>query len=102
MVYPSEHMATVPNPNKEIAPRYVAEMVETVDGKLQVGFPTLVTGRGGSGTETFVGVDGKPFEVELAQIKSRTPWVASLMPEGLDTRLTIQQMRDLIAFLKEH
>ena len=75
-------------------------MIETKDGELSIGIPTLVTGRGGSGTENFVGIDGKPFEILLSDIISRSPWAASLMPEGLDLRLSVQDMRDLAAFLK--
>ena len=93
-------LESILNPNREIGPSYVAEMIETADGKLNVGIPTLVTGRHGTGAEVFVGVDGKPFEVPLAEMKSRSPWVASLMPEGLDVRFDTQQMRDLIAFLR--
>ena len=87
-------------PNKEIAPMFQPVVIEKTDGELIVGLPTHTNGRHGTGAESLVGVSGETIEVPLSDIAARSPWVASLMPPGLDSRLTVKQMRDLIAFLK--
>ncbi len=92
-------LTSILEPGREVAPRYRAWMLERWDGQLDLGLPVETTGRHGGGAQTFMGTDGQLFEIPLADLKARHPWVTSLMPAKLDRRLTIQEMRDLIAFL---
>jgi putative membrane-bound dehydrogenase-like protein len=82
-------------PSREIAPQYVAWSFETKDGKTVTGM--IVHENEG---KTIVGdAEGKLIELKTIDIESRTPQKISVMPEKLAERMTLQELRDLIAFL---
>ena len=50
--------------------------------------------------KTIVGnAEGQLIELKTADIETRTPQKISVMPEKLTDRMTLQELRDLIAFL---
>ena len=50
--------------------------------------------------KTIVGnAEGQLIEIKTADIETRTPQKISVMPEKLAERMTLQELRDLLAFL---
>ncbi len=82
-------------PSREIAPQFVAWAFETRDGKVVTGM--IVHENEG---KTIVGnSEGQTVELKTADIEARVPQRISVMPDKLTDRLTLQELRDLIAFL---
>ena len=50
--------------------------------------------------QTYVDVRGEKFSLPAGSIEKRTPQARSLMPDGLERLLTVQEFRDLLAYLK--
>ncbi|HEY1785661.1 MAG TPA: PVC-type heme-binding CxxCH protein [Pirellulales bacterium] len=84
-------------PSKEIAPQFVSWTVETKDGQTLSG---LLVGEAGDGVQTYVDVQGTKFSLLADAIEARSPQSRSLMPDGLERALTVQELRDLLAYLK--
>ncbi|HEX4146374.1 MAG TPA: PVC-type heme-binding CxxCH protein [Pirellulales bacterium] len=84
-------------PSKEIAPQYVAWNIETSDGQLLSG---LLLGQLADGVQTYVDLKGTKFSLPAGSIEHRTAQPRSAMPDGLERTLTVQEFRDLLAFLK--
>jgi putative heme-binding domain-containing protein len=83
-------------PSRNVAPQYESFSLETTDGQTRVVFQLMERG----GSHTYVGLDGKPFEIKIEDIVKREHLPVSIMPEGLVARLTDEEVRDLVAFLK--
>jgi putative heme-binding domain-containing protein len=93
---PLSLLVDVLDPNHSIADGYDLWMVTLTDGTTFSGVigheaPTSVTLRLPGGSETVI---------PRTQIKSMRVSGASAMPEGLQGQIDLQQMADLIAFLK--
>ena len=92
---PEQVLSNILDPNREVAPNFVGYTVETRDGRTLDGIiadesPTSLTLKRAEGvTETVLRRD-------IAQISGSG---LSLMPEGVETAVTVEQMADLIAFL---
>ena len=84
-------------PGKEVGPLYVPWRVLTVDGKVLTGLKLDASGVGNR--VRFQGADGNIFEVALEDIEAQDPVEQSIMPSGLEDALTIDELRDLVAFL---
>jgi putative heme-binding domain-containing protein len=83
-------------PSAEIAPQFVSWSFETADGRVHQGL--IVHENEG---RTIIGdVDGKTTEIATAQLTQRIPQKISLMPQNIVDKLTVQEFRDLIAFLE--
>jgi putative membrane-bound dehydrogenase-like protein len=83
-------------PGSEIAPQYVKWTFETTDGKVHTGM--IVHENEG---KTIVGdAEGKLTELNTIDIVSRVAQQTSVMPEKLSEQMTLQEFRDLIAFLE--
>lgn len=84
------------DPNREVAPNFLSYSVETKDGRNFEGIivndsaASVTIQRADAVTETIVRRD-------IAQISGSG---LSLMPDGLEAAITIDQMADLIAFLR--
>lgn len=82
-------------PSREIAPQFVSWTFELKDGKVVNGM--IVHENEG---KTIVGnAEGQLIEIKTIDIESRTPQKISVMPEKLAERMTLQELRDLLAFL---
>jgi len=85
------------DPSREIAPRYQAWTIVTVDGKIQT--VLSLAKLDGDQREQFVGTDGRTFELKTERIESRHPATTSIMPSGLERLMTLDELRDLVALL---
>jgi putative membrane-bound dehydrogenase-like protein len=84
------------NPNQAIDNNYVSYTVLTKDGKSETGIVTTET----AASITLRQPEGKTVLIlrqEIDELKSNG---ISLMPEGLEKNITIEQMADLISFIK--
>jgi putative heme-binding domain-containing protein len=89
-------LESILQPSREVAPRYVATIIETVDGRA---FSGLSLGADSDGkTEQFLGADGKKFVLDIDQIEHRSLSSQSIMPADLDKVLSVDDLRDLLAF----
>jgi len=89
-------MQSVLHPSRDIAPQFVTHTVETKDGQ---SFSGLLLGQGADGSVTLTTADGKGVLIPANEMVSNQPSAVSLMPEGLENALTVQDFRDLLAFL---
>jgi putative membrane-bound dehydrogenase-like protein len=92
---PAVLLIDILDPSREIAPDFLAYLVETTDGQLLTGLiagetAAAITLRGPEAVETIV-----PRE-RIAQVQSTGK---SLMPDGLEQKISPRQMADLLAFL---
>jgi putative membrane-bound dehydrogenase-like protein len=90
-------IASILQPSREIAPHYQAWELHTSDGLTRVGL-RLPKG-GDDGVEPYADSTGRRFELRSEEIELRSPAEASIMPEGLSATLTVEDLRDLVAFL---
>lgn len=82
-------------PSREISPQYTSWSFVLQDGRVVTGM--IVHENEG---KTIVGnSEGKTIEFKTADIEERTPQRVSVMPDKLTDRMTLQELRDLIAYL---
>lgn len=82
-------------PSREIAPQYVSWTLSMRDGKVHTGMIVQENeGRLTLGTN-----EGKTVELKTADVEERVLQKVSVMPEKLFDRMTLQEFRDLLAFL---
>lgn len=83
-------------PSREMSPQFVAWTFELKSGKVLTG---LILSE--ESEKLKIGTaDGQTHDVTLNEIETRTPQSVSLMPEKLIDQLTVQEFRDLLAFLE--
>jgi len=85
------------DPSKEVAPQFVAWSVARKDGSVFTG--TLVE-ESASGEQIYADAKGERIAVKASDVEERRPEAASIMPADLARRMTPQEFRDLIAFLR--
>ena len=91
-------LESILHPSRNIAPKFVSSIMVTADGKTLTG---LWQGHDPDGKlEVFLDSDGKKFTVDPDQIDERRTSEISVMPDDLHSELTVQQIRDLLAFLE--
>ena len=90
-------LETILDPNRDVAPKYANVIIETRDGRTITGLP--LAGPGNDGFETLVQSDGTPITLPLTEIDRRHPTTQSVMPTGLGTLLSDDELADLLAFL---
>jgi putative membrane-bound dehydrogenase-like protein len=84
-------------PSKEIAPLFVPWTIQTTDGRVLTG---LLVAEALDGEQTYADAEGKTFSLRPEEIDLREPHQQSLMPAGLERNLTLQEFRDLLAYLQ--
>ena len=89
-------MQSILHPSYDIAPQFVAHTIETKDGQE---FTGLLIGQSVNDGTTLSMADGRAVLIPPALIKAQSQSDVSLMPEDLANALTIQDFRDLLAFL---
>jgi len=89
-------MQSTLHPSRDIAPQFVTHTIETRDGQE---FSGLLIGQSVNEGATLFMADGKAVLVPPTQIAAQNQSKVSLMPEGLAEALTLQDFRDLLAFL---
>lgn len=93
---PRRLIASLLEPSRDIAPRYVPWSLVTADGKV---FSGLLVGVDRDGREVYVDAQRRRMHVAPEEIDVRKQLAVSIMPEGLLDRLTDQEVRDLFALL---
>lgn len=83
-------------PSQDIAPQFVTWTVETREGQTYSG---LIASRGPDGSLMLATADAKSTPIPAEDISSARQSKVSLMPDGLESALTAQDFRDLLAFL---
>jgi putative membrane-bound dehydrogenase-like protein len=89
-------LTNILDPNRSVEARYVGYVAQTADGRTFTGFLTSETAT----SVTLVGPDGQPRTILRADLDSLTSSGKSAMPEGVEKDVTIEQMADLLAFLR--
>ena len=90
-------LTAILEPHKEVAPQYIAYDVATKDGNAYSGIIAR-----DDATSLALKIMGG-FEVNLprANIKGSNSSGKSLMPEGLEGGMSVQDMADLLTFIEE-
>lgn len=83
-------------PSAEIQPRYVAWRILTRDGRVRTGTLAL---EGHDSTLTLVDAEGKMVKINRLDVEEREALPTSIMPDNLHTLMTVEEFRDLIAYL---
>ena len=83
-------------PSREIAPQFVPWSVAKTDGTV---FSGILLEQSSEGALVFGDSQGRRIAVKSDEIAERKPQTTSIMPEELVTAMTIQEFRDLLAFL---
>jgi putative heme-binding domain-containing protein len=90
-------IASILQPDREIAPQYQPWVLVTDDGKTHTGL--RMPEGGDDGTEEYIDSAGNHFRLPSNTIESRAAATTSIMPSGLETTLSIDDLRDLVTFL---
>jgi putative membrane-bound dehydrogenase-like protein len=86
------------DPNRYVPPNYIQYIIVDLNGKIWTGMISEQTAT----SITLKEDKDKTHTILLNQIDEMTSTGKSLMPEGLEKELTLQNMSDLIAFLNKH
>ena len=83
-------------PSLEIAPQFVAWSVARTDGTV---FTGVLVGETPEGKHCFADSEGRLIEVKPSDIEERKPQPTSIMPDNVAQTLTLEEFKDLVAFL---
>lgn len=92
---PDEVLLHILDPNREVAPNFVAYAVETNDGRVLTGLIVEDT----ASSITLIRTTGTREIILRSNIEEFAATGQSLMPPGLEDRVNPQEMADLLAFL---
>jgi putative heme-binding domain-containing protein len=90
-------LTAILDPHKEVAPQYIAYDVTTKDGNA---FTGIIARDDASGLALKI-MGGAEVAVPRANVKGSTSAGKSLMPEGLEAGMSVQDMADLLTFIEE-
>ena len=88
---------SIVRPGKEIAPHFATWLIVTTSGKSMVG---MLVHEEATGEQTYSDTKGELTTFKPSDIETRKAQQTSIMPEGLDKQLTVQELRDLLAYLQ--
>lgn len=94
---PDEILLHILDPNREVAPDFLEYVAEVADGRLLSG----VLASESTTTIQLLRAEGESDTILRSDLVAIRGTGKSLMPEGLEQRITPPEMADLIAFLKE-
>ena len=89
-------LTAILDPHKEVAPQYIAYEVNTKDGNA---FSGIIT-RDEATSLTLKIMGGAEVTLPRANIKGSNSSGKSLMPEGLEAGMSVQEMADLLSFIE--
>jgi len=92
---PDEYLVAILDPNREVDPRYLNYTVNTTDGRVTSGIIAAETAT----AVTLKRADGQTETILRSQIEELSSTGQSLMPEGVEQKVSQMEMADLIAFL---
>jgi hypothetical protein len=90
-------IASILQPSQEIAPEFQSWLLVTKDGKALSGL--RLQKPGDDGVEDYSDAAGKKFSLRTDEIESRQASTTSIMPDGLEKLVSIDDLRDLVTFL---
>jgi putative membrane-bound dehydrogenase-like protein len=93
---PAQLLTDILNPNQAIDNNYVSYTVLTKDGKAETGIVATETAT----SITLRQPEGKTVLILRQEIEELRSNGVSLMPEGLEKNVSVEQMADLISFIK--
>ncbi|MDB5385979.1 MAG: hypothetical protein JWM11_1625 [Planctomycetaceae bacterium] len=93
---PAQLLTDILNPNQAIDNNYVSYTIVTKDGKQETGFIAAET----ASSITMKQAENKTLQILRQDIEELKSNGISLMPEGLEKNISIEQMADLISFVK--
>lgn len=93
---PDYLLLNILDPNRGVEARYLSYTATLKDGTQRVGFLQAETAT----SLTLVGPDGKPLSVLRTDIEELRSSGKSVMPEGIEKEISIDQMADLLMFLR--
>lgn len=94
---PEELLTHILDPNREVGPNYVDYVVTLTDGRVLNG----LLAEESESTLTLLRPQGLRDIVRRNEIEELSSTGRSLMPEGLEQRLTVQELADVIAYLRQ-
>jgi putative membrane-bound dehydrogenase-like protein len=83
-------------PSKEVAPRFVNWQLTLTDGRTRTG---MIVDEGFDSTIRLADSQGKVEVIPRTQVEERHALTTSIMPDNLTDLMTVQEWRDLLAFL---
>ena len=89
-------LTAILEPHKEVASQFIAYTVNTKDGQTLAGIITNDT----ASSVTLKMMGGAEKTLQRAEIKGSTSSGQSLMPEGLETGMSVADMADLLSFIE--
>ena len=89
-------LTAILDPHKEVAPQYIAYDVNTRDGNAYTG---IITRDDANGLALKI-MGGAEIALPRVSIKGSSSAGKSLMPEGLEAGLSVQDMADLLTFIE--
>jgi putative heme-binding domain-containing protein len=90
-------LTAILQPHNEVAPQYIAYDVATKDGNAYTG----IISRDDATSLALKIMGGAEVSLPRSNIKGSTSSGKSLMPEGLESGMTVQDMADLLTFIEE-
>jgi putative heme-binding domain-containing protein len=90
-------LTAILDPHKEVAPQYIAYDVTTKDGNAYTG----LIARDDATSLSLKIMGGAEISIPRANVKGSSSVGKSLMPEGLEAGMTVQDMADLLTFIEE-
>jgi putative heme-binding domain-containing protein len=84
-------------PSKEIAPQFASWLIVTTSGKTLTG---MLVHEEATGEQTYADPNGALVVLKPGEIESRRSQSISIMPDGLPQLMSVQEFRDLLAFLQ--
>jgi putative membrane-bound dehydrogenase-like protein len=93
---PNDLIIAILDPNKEAQPAFLTYSIATTQAKLFSGIIASETGA----SIVLKRAEGKQDSILRSNIESMVSNGKSLMPEGMEKELNIEQMADIIAFIK--
>ncbi len=89
-------LVAILDPNRAIEPKYHQYAIVTVDGQTYSG---LIEDRSSSALR-LAGADGRRYEIAMSDIEQLKDLGKSLMPEGIENKLSAEQLGHLVAYLQ--
>ncbi len=90
-------LTAILDPHKEVAPQYIAFDVATKDGNAYTG---IITRDDATGLALKI-MGGAEVALPRSNVKGSSSSGKSLMPEGLEAGMSVQDMADLLTFIEE-
>jgi putative membrane-bound dehydrogenase-like protein len=86
------------DPNQAVEARYISYLATTKNGLTYTGLLASETGN----SVTLIGADGKKHDILRSELDDLVSTGKSTMPDGLEKDINVNEMGDLLAFLRTH